>query len=101
MGTPGGDLGMTWGQALLGGLTRGCSKMKPNSNGGVAGAAIKTALLWLFSYGDSRLYWYFVQSNLALAILTPTKSHLVVQIIVKKNKIPIFFPPTVFALNFC
>ena len=44
-----GDLGMTREQAVLGGLTRGCSKMKPNSNGGVAGAAIKTAVLWLFS----------------------------------------------------
>ena len=40
--------------------------MKPNSNGGVAGAAIKTALLWLFSYGDSRLYWYIQWSPLKM-----------------------------------
>ena len=46
---------VTQGQTVLGGLTRGCSKMNPNSNGGVVGAAIKTAVLWLFSYSNSHL----------------------------------------------
>lgn len=58
MGAPGMARGQP-GDRLSWYLTGGSYKMKSNSNGGEAGAAIEPAVLQSFSHGDSHLYWSF------------------------------------------
>ena len=59
---------MTWEQAVLGGLTRGCSKMKPNSNGGVAGL-------------PSRLHFYGFFPTAIAAFIGKTKRRFAICIL--------------------